>query len=151
MENRSAEHDTRSISCKNKSSARQGQPWDRLRKKDVIFIGILLFISLLLLLWFLLGYRKTGSSIEITVDGELYGTYALNEDQEIFIRVDGAVTNLLLIEDGQANMREADCPDQICVNHASISHTGENIVCLPNRVVVSVIGEKAQELDSVVR
>lgn len=151
MENRSPEHDTRSISCKNKSSARQGQHWDRLSKKDVIFIGILLFIALLLLLWFLLGYRKAGSSIEITVDGELYGTYALNEDQEIFIRVDGAVTNLLLIEDGQADMKVADCPDQICVNHAPISHTGENIVCLPNRIVVRVIGEKAQELDSVVR
>ncbi len=123
----------------------------KLKKRDIIFLGILLLIALAFLLWFLLGYRKAGSSVEITVDGKLYGTYALDEDQEVPIRVDGSVTNLLVIADGEANMKEADCPDQICVNHVPVSHTGENIVCLPNRVVVSVVGEEAPELDSVVK
>lgn len=123
----------------------------KLKKKDVIFLGILFLAALAFLLWFLLGYRKPGSRVEITVDGELYGTYALDENLEIPIRIDGIVTNLLVIEDGEANMKEADCPDQICVNHVPVSHTGEDIVCLPNRVVVRVVGEDDARLDSVVK
>ena len=45
----------------------------------------------------------------------------------------------LVISDGKADMESADCPNQICVHHSAISHTGETIVCLPNRVVIEVI------------
>lgn len=123
----------------------------KLNRKDIIFLGILILAALAFLLWFLIGYRQEGSRVEITVDGNLYGIYALEESQEIPIKIDGTVTNLLVIEDGQANMRKGDCPDQICVNHASVSHVGESIVCLPNRVVVNVIGEAQSEIDSVAK
>ena len=46
---------------------------------------------------------------------------------------------ILVIFDGKADMESADCPNQICVHHSAISHTGETIVCLPNRVVIEVI------------
>ena len=46
---------------------------------------------------------------------------------------------ILIISDGKADMESADCPNQICVHHSAISHTGETIVCLPNRVVIEVI------------
>ena len=35
-------------------------------------------------------------------------------------------------------MIEADCPDQICVNHLAISRDGESIICLPNKVVIAI-------------
>ena len=46
---------------------------------------------------------------------------------------------ILVIHDGNADMESADCPNQICVHHSAISHTGETIVCLPNKVVIEVI------------
>ena len=46
---------------------------------------------------------------------------------------------ILVISDGKADMESADCPNQICVHHSAISHIGETIVCLPNRVVIEVI------------
>ena len=46
---------------------------------------------------------------------------------------------ILIISGGKADMESADCPNQICVHHSAISHTGETIVCLPNRVVIEVI------------
>lgn len=46
---------------------------------------------------------------------------------------------ILVISDGKADMESADCPNQICVHHSAISHTGETIVCLPNRVVIEVV------------
>ena len=45
-----------------------------------------------------------------------------------------------MIENGSVVMEWADCPDQLCVNHRSISRDGESIICLPNRVVVSIEG-----------
>lgn len=46
---------------------------------------------------------------------------------------------ILIISDGKADMESADCPNQICVHHGAISHTGETIVCLPNRVVIEIV------------
>ena len=74
--------------------------------------------------------------VEITVDGDLYGTFSLNEDRTVRINE----TNRLVISGESAVMEWADCPDQICVNHRPVSSGGESIICLPNKVVVSVVG-----------
>ena len=58
-------------------------------------------------------------------------------------------TNHLMIKDGQADMTEAECPDQICVEHKSISKNKETIVCLPNKVIVEIVGGEDTELDAV--
>ncbi len=123
----------------------------KIRKKDAVFIGILACIAGLLLLWFFFGYRKAGMTIEITIDGKAYGTYQLSENQTIPIEIQGTIVNTLVIEKGKANMTSADCPDQICVNHVPVSHVGESIVCLPNRVVVNVVGDAEADLDAVVK
>lgn len=123
----------------------------KILKKDFIFLGILVLAAVAFLLWFLLAYKKDGKQVELTVDGKLYGTYDLDKEQEIPIEIGGVTTNVLVIKEGQANMVKADCPDQICVRHVSISHVGENIVCLPNKVVAAVTGEEEAPLDSVVQ
>ena len=60
--------------------------------------------------------------------------------RRIPIQKDGKTTNLLVIKDGKADVTEADCPDKLCVHQKAISKTNETIVCLPNKVVVQVIG-----------
>ena len=112
-------------------------------KKDFIFLGILFVVAIAFLLWFLLGYRDKGMMVEVTIDGEVYGTYSLSDEQEIPIEKEGNTTNILIIEDGKADMTWADCPDKLCVHQAAVSNVGETIVCLPNKVVVTVInGDK---------
>ena len=81
----------------------------------------------------------------------IYGTYPLDVDKEIPIQKDGKTTNLLVIRDGKADVTEADCPDKLCVHQKAISKTNETIVCLPNKVVVQVIGAGESELDSIAR
>ena len=55
------------------------------------------------------------------------------------IKIHGKVGEcILIIKDGEAYMQEADCPNQICVHHSPISHKGESIVCLPNRVIIEI-------------
>lgn len=79
------------------------------------------------------------------MDGEIYGTYPLSKVQTIEIND----TNRLEIKGGTAEMIWAECPDQVCVHHREISRNGESIICLPNQVVVSVVGGKQPELDAV--
>lgn len=60
--------------------------------------------------------------------------------------------NLLVIKDGKASMKEADCPDKICVAHKPICKKGETIVCLPHKVVVEVRGEDHHDdIDAIAR
>ena len=85
--------------------------------------------------------------VSISVDGALYGTYSLEEDRTV--KIDE--TNRLEISGGTVKMDWADCPDQVCVNHRSISRNGESIICLPNRVVVSIENGESGEVDGIAR
>ena len=48
--------------------------------------------------------------------------------------------NTVRIKGGKVSVTEASCKNQVCVKHAAISAAGESIVCLPNRLVVSIEG-----------
>ena len=78
--------------------------------------------------------RENGATAVVTVDGEERYRCSLFIEKEI--EIDD--TNTLVIKDGAADMISADCPDQICVKHAPISNVGETIICLPNKVVVTI-------------
>lgn len=112
----------------------------------IVFIGLAGIAA-----GFYLTHQDTGASVEVIVDGAIYGTYPLDVDKEIPIQKDGKTTNLLVIKDGKADVTEADCPDKLCVHQKAISKTNETIVCLPNKVVVQVIGAGESELDSIAR
>lgn len=123
----------------------------RLSVNDMKFIiGIAAALLLLFALSIFLGGEK-GAEVLITIDGELYGTYSLSENQEIPIIIDGVTTNLLVIKDGEADMTEADCPDKLCVHQRAVSKNNESIVCLPNKVVVQVTGAKESGFDSIAK
>ncbi|MCM1427017.1 MAG: NusG domain II-containing protein [Eubacterium sp.] len=57
--------------------------------------------------------------------------------------------NILVCQNGEARMIKANCPDQICVHHFSVSASGENIICLPHKIALVVTGGEEKELDGV--
>ena len=116
-----------------------------MKKNDWILVAVILVVAGIgFLIYTNLG-RQTAGIVKVTVDGEVFGTYSLKKEHEIEIND----TNRLIIEDGQVDMVEADCPDQICVEHISISKNKETIVCLPNKVVVEIVGGEDAEMDAV--
>jgi len=119
-----------------------------LRKSDIILIISIVLLSALALL-FLRFLPASSGMVTVTADGDCIGCWPLAEDIEI--QISGSYgTNRLLIADGKASITDADCPDLICVHHIPISHVGERIVCLPNRVVVSIgAKENSTSLDAV--
>ena len=46
-------------------------------------------------------------------------------------------------------VKEANCPDKLCVKSPKITKAGQSVICLPNRVAVYLTGEKS-EVDAVV-
>lgn len=108
------------------------------RRNDILLIVLLLIVAGAGILY-LFVFRDSGNVVKVTVDGKLYGTYSLSEDrvEDIHSGEDGH--NRLIIKDGRAYMESASCPDGICVAHHPIFRDGESIVCLPNKVVATVI------------
>ena len=105
---------------------------------DIILVAVVLVIGLSVLLVFYLN-RTEGSMAVLSVDGEKIAEYPLAIDGVYYLN-DG--TNVLVIEDGKAYMREATCPGyQDCVERGKISFVGETIVCKPNKLVVEIVGE----------
>ena len=115
-----------------------------MKKKDWILILIVLCVAACAYFSHQL-LKDTGmGNVIVKVDGEITGTYSLNEDQEIMIH-EGA--NILEIKNGRANMRKADCPDQLCVHQRAISANNENIICLPNKVIIEIKSKSDSQID----
>lgn len=112
-------------------------------RNDIIFILCILLVAAIGMLY-LFVFRSQGDAVKVMVDGEVYGTYLLSQNITKDIRTgdNGEHLNRLVIKDGKAYMETATCPDGICVDHAPIFRDGESIVCLPQRVVVTVVTNK---------
>lgn len=122
----------------------------RFSKRDALMMAVAALVIIIVFVIFRQFAGGTGSIVTVTAGGEVYGTYSLDEDQEIDIKINGKVTNVLVIRDHEADMTEADCPDQLCVHQKSISKDHETIVCLPNQVVAEVENPKEEnELDGI--
>lgn len=115
------------------------------KRNDIVLICILAVSAAVLFLCINL-FSDSGKWAVVTVDGEEYGRYPLAVDAEIEIESEGG-TNTLVIKDGKADVVSASCPDGLCVKFSAISNNGETIVCLPNKTVVSIVGEADNEVD----
>ncbi len=120
-----------------------------IKRNDLILIGGLLLIAAVALIY-LFCFRPAGDRVEITIDGKLYKTFSLEDEITEEIHTGETDCNTLIIRDGKAFMDFATCPDGICVDHSPIFRDGESIVCLPNRVVVTVVTQGDDGPDAVV-
>ena len=118
-----------------------------IKKADIVlFIVLVLFgagLAVPAALW-----KNPGSVVKITVNGKLFGSYRLDDDQTVEIERDGK-TNIVRIEGGKVWMESASCKNQVCVHTGRISRSQQSIVCLPNRVSVMIEGKEGSGYDAV--
>ncbi|MDE5996463.1 MAG: NusG domain II-containing protein [Eubacterium sp.] len=121
-----------------------------MKKADFIIIAVVAVIAGILV-FFLYGVNNdSGAYVQLEVDGRVVETLLLDEDAVREIETDNGGRNVLVIKDGKVEMSEANCPDGICTNHSKIYRNGESIICLPHKVVVTVVNENnADEIDAV--
>ena len=118
-----------------------------MKKNDVILGCGILIVAFVLFLVMHLTRNEVGDQIQITVDGDVYGTYSLAKDQVIEVKEDDFY-NRIRIQDGKAYMEEANCPDGYCEEQGKISCHTQTIVCLPHKLVVEVLNADGVEKDS---
>ena len=105
-----------------------------LRRADVWLILGLLLVGGILFLVFRLS-APLGASVTVRIENDVVARYPLNVDGTYSLN---GGTNVLVVKDGRAHMEHADCPDGLCIRQGEISKEGERIVCLPNRVMITV-------------
>ncbi|HJC40783.1 MAG TPA: NusG domain II-containing protein [Candidatus Intestinimonas pullistercoris] len=52
-------------------------------------------------------------------------------------------------EPGRIRVSHSDCPSQDCVRTGWVSRSGGQIVCLPNRLIITITGSDAPQADAV--
>ena len=119
-----------------------------IKKNDIILIGVIVILALAVILFLSLS-KKEGSRVVVTVDGKPYQTFDLNKDTTFTVEAGKGGYNTFIIENRTVDMLEASCPDKICVNHKPIRYNHETIVCLPNKVVLTIESEENSGVDAV--
>ena len=110
---------------------------------DLVIVAAVVLVSLLPLLFISKADAKTADTVIVTWHGEVIYRGSLDKDAEI-TTPDGL--NTIVIKNGEARMEHAMCADERCVRSGAAT-PARPIVCLPNRVVVTVTG--SEEADSV--
>ena len=104
----------------------------------IILLCALLLISVLACIPLL--FSRPAGRAKITSDGEVISVVDLNVDQEFTVESAGGGSNTVTVKDGAIAVTEADCPDHYCM-HRGFCDGGTQIVCLPNRLVISFLDE----------
>lgn len=121
-----------------------------LLKGDILIIVTIIVLATII---FIAMLPKTYSenTLEVYLDGELIHEIELSEEQTMVIEIDSVVHNTIEIHGTNVRIIEATCYDHVCENTGYISKAGEVIVCMPNKLMLKIVGiENDDAFDAVV-
>ncbi len=91
-----------------------------------------------------------GSFLEIEVEGQTMTVVRMDQDQDI--EVEGRLgTSVIHIDKEGARFVQSPCVDKKCIESDPIKDAGEIAVCVPNRVMIRVLGENRVKTDYISR
>ena len=146
-----------------------------MKKADIVFLFGILVLAFLGL-FFLQQHREKGSYMEVSYDGTVLGKISIaGQEDAYYLLAEGSLQklakeknmewtaqiaqieenqtgnyNIFMCRNGEVRMIKSNCPDLLCVHHYPVKTAGENIICLPHKVVIAITGEKGSQLDGVV-
>lgn len=110
------------------------------------FVAVAMVLAVLIASIVMLTAKK-GGIVEVYVDGKLTYSYALDKNRTFEVDCDNG-KNVVEIKDGKVSVIDADCKNRACVKSKAISKKGEQIVCLPHKLIVVIKGGSEGELDA---
>ena len=113
-------------------------------KKDIIVVSILLVVALGCYLYLNVNNNKSTGYVQVYREDSLIKTYQINQNGKYEIKT-GNDINQIIIENGSVSMKDANCPDKLCVRQGTITKNGESIICLPHKLVVKISSEEGRE------
>ena len=84
-----------------------------------------------------------GNSVVISIDGEEVERTPLCDYSGQHVYTGGGYTLTVESADGWVDVIRSDCPTQDCKHSGAISRAGQSIVCLPARIVITLVGTNA--------
>ncbi|MDD7792657.1 NusG domain II-containing protein [Clostridium sp. 'White wine YQ'] len=120
-----------------------------IKKWDIIIIILLVTLSFLpeLILGVALKKDYKETYAQITIEGKVYKNIPLSTHKgqdTIEIKTKYGL-NIVEVKDNKIAIIDADCPDKICMKPGFIESVGENLVCLPHKLMVEVKGETSED------
>jgi len=91
-------------------------------------------------------YQHQGEIAVIKLDGKMVATSSLKKNQSFKIMGPVGETRIE-IKDSKIRVQTSDCPQKICVKTGWIDRPFQLIVCVPNKIVISIEGEKRDYFD----
>ena len=101
---------------------------------DLLLICALLLISLSVCFIFKSATQE-GNTVRVYEGNRIIAEYPLSVDGEYHV----GEGNVVRIENGEAYMEWADCPDKWCMHQGKICDVGERVTCLPNKVMLEIV------------
>ena len=107
------------------------------RKTDIIIITIIILVAIISYFFISAFFKDEGTKVQVFQNNKLVKEFPINKDKTYEIK-DKDKINIVTVRSGKVFMKDANCPDKLCVKQGSISSNGESIICLPHKVIVKV-------------
>lgn len=114
------------------------------KKNTILLAGIVLAAAMAAGIFQTVFLKKEGACAVVQVQQKELYRLDLQKETEIMIK-GGDGFNKIEIKDGAAAVKEADCPDKICVHTGAVRKTGEIIACLPHELTITISGADTEE------
>jgi len=123
-----------------------------LRKKKLKIgdYAIVLIVGALIIFLFSRFFFNKSRESRVEVTGKTFQKYYdINENR--VINVEGPLgTTTVIIEGGEVRVEDSPCREKICIKMGRKKRVGEQIICVPNRVIVEITGE-SESVDGITR
>jgi len=115
-----------------------------MKKGDKILVLTLVIIAALVIGQYAFSStKKIEKEVIIRSDGEVVKKMILNNTTETEFSIKSKEGFLFVqVKDEKVRVIKSTCPDKLCVKQGWIDKPGESIVCLPNRISITIVGEK---------
>jgi hypothetical protein len=117
-----------------------------------ITVALLSLVLISFAVLYLLQSRPAGEdlTLEIYKNGRLYRKIAMSgaTNEEIKVADPDGHYNVVELKDGRVRVKEADCPNQICVRTGWLSKPGQISFCAPNKLKV-VVKDQSNKVDTI--
>lgn len=117
-------------------------------KTDIFIIAII--VAVIIVSFVIKGFSRENLVAEVYFDGEIIEKVNLSAKEEKEILTGENNKTVIIAKDGEIYFSSSCCEDEICVKSGKLNKNGDFASCLPEKVVVKVVGEKEKNVDAVV-
>ena len=118
-------------------------------RSDAVLVSILLFFIIILF-----GIKLTGNSTDrlvvVKVDDKVVSEIELPADT--LLSLNGPVgKSIIRIRQNKVGIESAPCLNKLCLKMGPVSRAGESIVCLPNKLLITIKTNEKPMFDAVTK